>query len=172
MENKKKKKPRASKKQAYLIASAVPYAPNIPYVPDLHGISYAPAVPYDTTMREEQDYEYELSLIADMERREAIERERKEMEVIEHAQKELREKQEHLEIRDTHIKNLLRRLKLGTATTEREKQYIALLEAWMDSDKLCIWLPDDFYEYINHYVRVPKDTMEYLSLLRSRKQYS
>lgn len=105
-------------------------------------------------MVSEQDYEYELSVIADMEKQER--------EFMKNMQIEL-EKQ--LETRDFHIKQVLRKLKLGHATGDEERAYICLLEVWMESQDTNIHseLYDAFIKYIRTKIRIPADTIEYMA---------
>jgi len=113
-----------------------------------------PAPIVNDYITQEQDYEYELSLIADMEKRER--------ELLQNRQVEL-EKQ--LETRDFHIKQVLRKLKLGHATGDEERTYIGVLEAWMESQDTHIG-SESYYGFINYIrtkIRIPVDTIQYMA---------
>lgn len=143
----KRKKPRTKKSKS--IQHPPDITMNIPIAQHTSNSNYYK----DASIMEDQDYEYELSLIADMEKREK-----------EKQEKEEQERAAILEERDFHIKHVLRRLKLGYATTDTEKGFIIILEKWMDSQDTVLHsnLSPELHSYLTNQVRIPNDTKEYL----------
>jgi hypothetical protein len=112
---------------------------------------------YDSSIIYEQDYEYELSLIADMEKREK--REMEEIRVL-----SLQQKLADLDTRNFHIKQILRKLKLGIATSSDDIKLIHLLESWMESENTCLQtdLMHSLYSCLDNKIRVPIETKDYM----------
>lgn len=107
-----------------------------------------------------QDYEYELSVIADMEKRE-----RQRQAEQKYEEQEVQEKQrKRLETRDFHIKQVLRKLKLGSSTNPEHRTYIYCLESWMESVKE-EWETehaDSFHAFLENGMRLNEETKEYM----------
>jgi len=115
---------------------------------------------YDPSLIFDQDYEYELSMIADMEKQDRIEKEC--MEQI--AKMEALVSAAELDSRNFHIKQVLRKIKIGPGTNLQDKIYISMLESWMDSDHLFLKSEhaDSFQSFLETKIRVSKDTIEYM----------
>lgn len=115
---------------------------------------------YDSSLILDQDYEYELSLIADMEKQERIELEY----MQEVAKMEALVFAAEIENRNFHIKQVLRKIKIGSGTHLQDKIYISILESWMDNDKLFIRTEhaDSFHSFLETNIRISKDTIDYM----------
>ena len=127
----------------------------------IHTNDIYPPTTYDSTLIFEQDYEYELSLIADMEKQDQLNRE-----YIEQVAKiEAAISSAELENRNFHIKQVLRKIKLGSGTNLQDKIYISLLESWMDTNFLFINTEhaDSFHSFLKKKIRVSNTTIEYMS---------
>lgn len=115
---------------------------------------------YDPSLIFEQDYEYQLSLIADMEKQDKIEREC--MEQIE--KMEALVSAAELETRNFHIKQVLRKIKLGFGTNLQDKIYISMLESWMDTNLLSLNTEHaySFHSFLETKIRISKETIDYM----------
>lgn len=115
---------------------------------------------YDPSLIFDQDYEYQLSMIADMEKQDRIEKEC--MEQI--AKMEALVSAAELDTRNFHIKQILRKIKIGPGTNLQDKIYISILESWMDSNLLFLKSESagSFHSFLETKIRVSKETVEYM----------
>jgi hypothetical protein len=150
MENKPKKRAKKRNDPTRSVSIDLPV-----YIPELqNNLSNSHS---DYSIIDEQDYAYQLSMIADMEKQEK----EKMAEIESMRQKKIKD---DIEMRDFHIKQILRKLKLGTATSCQDKVYIELLESWMNTEDidLVTTYANIFHSYLEKNIRMSKDTKEYL----------
>lgn len=115
----------------------------------------------------DQDYEYELSVIADMEKQEREQQKERAFQE-ENKKGELRVQ---IENRDFHIKQVLRKLKLGSSTNPQDRLYIQLLEAWMESTDAYLQTEyaESFHRFFENGIRLNNETKEYMRIHISPK---